>query len=68
MLYYSMNAAEFASFVILASKWRKLMQQWQIVESNLSQFCTERFKRFFVIKIRLITLTVLLLALGTFVY
>lgn len=54
------------SFLMLASKWPKLMLKWEIMESELSEVCNEKQKLECIKKIRFITAITLIAALRNF--
>lgn len=59
-----MDALELVSFLRLAKRWPTLMQQWQTVESIMSDYCTKKQKKTYIFRIRFVALSFLCLALG----
>lgn len=62
-LFYSLNNIGFVSFLVLSLHWPELMRHWQSVES-LPIFQNFVHKTAYVRRIRLVSSTVLLMALG----
>lgn len=66
-IFYALDALEFIGFLILSFYWPELMRCWQTTESlPIFKNCT--YKRTYIRRIRIITVTVLVLAFGTFVF
>lgn len=49
---------------MLASQWPKLMQKWQLMETELSKLCDRKQKLACIQKIRFVTTAVLIIALS----
>lgn len=63
LMFFSLNAFEMIGFFALALNWPELMQCWQMAESLLMLQNRSQKSRF-ILKIRVIASTVLLLALS----
>lgn len=65
ILYVATNVMTFG-FLMLAVKWTKLMQEWEIIESELSEICNQKHKMACIKKIRSITTIILIGGMSKF--
>lgn len=63
--FYIFNTYGFISFLDLAPKWPRLLRIWENTEAKTANFRSGRQKRLFILQIRVISLSVLFLALST---
>lgn len=65
ILFFSTNVLTF-SFLVLALKWPKLMEKWQLMEKELSKYCDRKQKRAYINEIRFVAATILIIGLSNF--
>lgn len=65
VIYLSTNVVS-VSFLVLATKWPKLMEKWEFMESELSNICNQTQKMACIKTIRFITTITLIAALSNF--
>lgn len=62
-MFYGSGAYAMFCFAVLAKKWPKLMQRWQIVESILPKYRNQKEKQKLARKLKILALVVLLSSL-----